>query len=506
MVTTLVLLGLYASLLVFLGIYSAKHSGTLTAFLVGGRSAGSWVSAFAYGSSFFSAVVFVGYAGRNGWDMGLYAVLIGVGNALIGTYLAWRVLGERTRRVSAREKIKTLPGYFATRFQSPAMRTVAALIIFCFLLPYSASVYSGLSYMSEAVLGLDYALCMLFLAGLTAFYVVLGGYRGSVLVDTLQGIVMTVVLAVILFNITRQPELSGFAGAFRASAEATAERVNLFGGTGPNLGFLISMILLTSFGTWGLPQTLQKFFGIRDKKAVRRGASISAVFSLFISGGAYFIGALSQVLLKNPPVDAEGAVLYDLIVPVMLQARLPELLLSLLLVLLFAASMSTLSGLTLSASSALSMDLIRPRFEKAMTEKRTLLLTRVFCVLFIAASYLIAYFKLPIIMLMGFSWGAVAGAFLGPFLLSLFWKRTTKAGAFSGMLSGLVFTVAAAVLSGFNAAYSSYIGVIAMALGLVATWGVSLVTKPLPAAHVARFFEFEPEGEADARRTLKDRA
>lgn len=185
-----VILGIYVAVMAVIGIVGATKVKNLTSFVVGKRQAGPWKSAFAYGTTYFSAVLFIGYAGRSGWDYGLWAVLIGVGNALLGAWLAWKLLADRTRAVTRKMKIKTMPQLFEKRYHSKAMRVYSAIIIFIFMTPYSASVYSGLSYLCENVLNIKYQTAMLVIAVVAAVYLVLGGYLASLTADFVQGIIM----------------------------------------------------------------------------------------------------------------------------------------------------------------------------------------------------------------------------------------------------------------------------------------------------------------------------
>ena len=128
------------ALSVGIGLYCKRHSSDTAGFVLGGRSVGPWLSAFAYGTSYFSAVIFIGYAGQFGWKYGLASTWIGLGNALIGSLLAWVVLGRRTRVMSQHLDAATMPDFFEKRFESKALKIAAALIIFVFLIPYTASI------------------------------------------------------------------------------------------------------------------------------------------------------------------------------------------------------------------------------------------------------------------------------------------------------------------------------------------------------------------------------
>ncbi len=487
-----IILAVYFLLMVAVGIISAKKADSLTNFVVGGRSAGPWVSAFAYGTTYFSAVIFIGYAGRSGWDFGLWALAIGLGNALFGAFLAWKVLAERTRDVTRRLKIKTMPQLFEQRFASKGMKIYAAIIIFFFMTPYSASVYSGLSYLCEEVLGIDYHLAMLGIAVIAAVYLVAGGYVASLTADLIQGIIMIGGVLAMIFFVTGSDDVGSLSGGvMRVYDKMAAQNVggspwNILVGVG-------SLVLLTSFGSWGLPQMVHKYYGIADKKSVKTGTVISTVFCTLIAVGAYFIGSLTHLFFNEVP-RVNGAVNYDVMIPQVLVRTLPSVLLGVVLVLVLSASVSTLSGITLTSCSAISIDILQSSVFKTMDKKRTLLVTRLLCLIFIGASYLIASFKSPILTLMAFSWGSVAGAFFAPYLLSLYWKGINRAGAWAGMVTGPFVCITLAAFSGFKSANAPVFGVAAILASFAACFiGTKLNRRQSDGEHEAknRFYDKE---------------
>ena len=209
MVAKICMVLIFVGVAVGVGLYCRRTTTSVDGFVLGGRNVGPWMSAFAYGTSYFSAVVFVGYAGQFGWKYGIAAVWAGIGNAILGSLLAWWVLGPRTREMTHRLGATTMPEFFGKRFKSKGLRIASAAIIFVFLIPYTASVYNGLSRLFGMAFGLPYEVCVIGMAIITCLYVVLGGYMATVMNDFLQGIVMlfgivAVIAAVIL---TALPEL-----------------------------------------------------------------------------------------------------------------------------------------------------------------------------------------------------------------------------------------------------------------------------------------------------------
>lgn len=451
----------YIAMMVIIGIRSAKKTKTLTDFVVGSRKAGPWMSAFAYGSTYFSAVIFIGYAGRSGYDFGLWAVLIGVANALIGTCLAWVLLGKRTRDVTRRLKIKTMPQMFKARYMSKGMMTFSAIVIFIFMIPYSASVYSGLSYLCEKVLNVPYIAAMAVIALIAAVYLVLGGYLASLKADLVQGIIMIGGVIAMVFFVVRSNEVGGLSNGINSVVEAM-KSAGIAKLDNTMIFNLVGLCLLTSVGSWGMPQMISKFYGVASDKGIKAGTVICTGFAALVSIGAYFVGSLSRLFFSG-----EGKPIYDHLVPDILASTLPSILLGIVLVLVLAASVSTLSSLTLTSCSTVTIDLIAEN-KKSMSKEHTLLLTRILCLVFILLSFVLATFKTPILLLMSFSWGSISGCFLAPYLLGLWWKKMNRTGAWSGMITGLSVSLILAIGSGFNAGMASAFGVIAMASSFIA--------------------------------------
>ena len=446
MIEKIILVLLFIAVAVGVGIYCRKSTSTVDGFILGGRKVGPWMSAFAYGTSYFSAVVFVGYAGQFGFKYGLAATWAGIGNAIIGSLLAWWVLGPRTREITHRLGAATMPEFFGKRYDSKALRIAAAAIIFVFLIPYTASVYNGLSRLFGMAFALPYDVCVIGMAVVTCVYVVLGGYMATVMNDFIQGIVMllgitAVIVAVILNN-------GGFSEAVislsRIPAEGTAMEGAFISFFGPDLFNLLGVVVLTSLGTWGLPQMVQKFYAIKSGPAVKQGAIISTVFAFVVAGGSYFLGGFGRLYSGQIEYAANGTPVYDSIIPTML-STLPDVLIGLVIVLVLSASMSTLSSLVLTSSSTLTIDLIKGNVVKDMSEKKQLATMRVLLVVFIVVSAGIALLQYHssivfIAQLMGYSWGALAGAFLGPFLWGLYSGRISKAAVWCSFAVGVGLT------------------------------------------------------------------
>ena len=433
-------IGVYVALMLILGFWGSKKTEGLASFAVGKRNAGAWLTALSYGTAYFSAVMFVGYAGSAGWSYGIWAVLVGIGNGVLGSYAAWKLLARRTRAVSHRFHIKSMPQLFFIRYGSSRMKKFSSVIIFIFLVPYSASVYKGLTSICSVLLGVDANLCMLLIALLSAALLLIGGYLATIKADFIQGIIMMFGVALLIVFVLRSPtvlEGNGIAGLWQFMKDNGLQPMS-----GSMWVSLIATVLMTSIGTWGLPQMIHKYYGIRDEHEVKRGTVISTFFALLVSGGGYFIGSFSHLFFGNDL--PEGGV--DYVVPRMLdQSGLPTVLLGVVLVLLLAASVSTLSSITLTAGTTVTIDLLKPAVKTQRTDGQWTWFIKIFCLVFVAASYVIARTDTPILDMMSYSWGILSGSFLAPYLLALYRKGINRVGAWTGMIGGFVIAMVPAV-------------------------------------------------------------
>ncbi len=427
-------IAVYIIFIALVGILNARKAKSISDFTVGKRNAGAWLSAFSYGTAYFSAVMFIGYAGGTGWKYGLWGVLPGIGNAIIGSLFAWMVLAKPTREVARRLEIKSMPQLFEKRFRSGAMKSFAVAVIFIFLVPYSASVYKGLTSVCSVLLGVDEQVCMIVIALASLVIVILGGYGATLKADFIQGAVMLVGVILLIIAVIKSGTVGGFTEGMKAIAEKTSQ---LELGAVNHIG-LWATVLMTSFGTWGLPQMIHKYYGIKDDHEVKRGTVISTFFALIVAGGGYFIGSLARLFFSDlSEIPGAGAGKTDYLVPNMLaMSDISDILIGVILVLLIAASVSTLSSITITASSTLTMDFLKPKMMKSIDDNKTATVTRVICLVFVVISYLIANSNTPILDMMSYSWGIISGSFLAPYLISLYWKKLNRYGAWAGMLGG----------------------------------------------------------------------
>lgn len=469
MIALLAVLG-FLAVMIGIGLWGMKKTVNLNDFFLGGRSIGPWMSAFAYGTSYFSAVVFIGFAGKVGWGFGLNGLWIALGNALIGACLAWLVLGRRTRRMSQNLDVMTMPEFLQERFQAKYIKMFAALIVFIFLLPYSASVFKGLGYLFQTSFNVSYDIALFVMIAITGVYLILGGYFAIAMTDMIQGIIM------LFGSIAMVATLVGKAGGLNMALNTIIQQYPVHIAQQPPVLQLLALVFMTSFGVWGMPQMIQKFYAIKNEKVITRAAFLTLIFALVIGFAAYATGAMTHIFYAVPPM-LNGKVAFDMFIPNMLKAQLSEPLMALILVLVLSASMSTLSSLILISSSTVAIDLYKGHVNPKISKENSLAMMRFLSAIFIVISYFIARYEFALIItLMSLSWGAIAGSFMAPYIYGLYWKRTTKYGVGAGMVTGLVTSIG--LFYWFGPAASPLASSIAMIVPFFVVPLVSWFTKP----------------------------
>ncbi|HHU50959.1 MAG TPA: sodium:solute symporter [Firmicutes bacterium] len=534
-------IGLFLLLLVGIGFFTMGRNRTTADFFLGGRNIGPWISAFAYGTTYFSAVIFIGYAGGLGFTFGLPVVWIAIGNTVVGSFLAWLTLGKRTRALTSRLNVMTMPEFLEARYQSRTFKVLSALVVFFFLIPYSGSVFSGLSFLFVNILNISYHHALAFMTIITAIYLLLGGYTAVSLSDFIQGLIMLVGSVLMVFYIITHPAVGGGAGLVRGLQKIDPNLAQAFPSGGMSLLWLV---ILTSLGAWGLPQMVQKFYAIKNEKVIFTAMVVGTAFCLIVAGAAYLTGSTAslygtELIKENDLLFQEhpqyNAALIDpgtaktllgqamrnqvypntAIIPQILKIALPEMLLVVILLLVLSASMSTLSSLVLVSSSSIVIDLIQGHFSPKLSKGKAVFLMRLFCLVFVVVSLLVAVYgeKWPyLVALMSFSWGTISGAFLAPYLYGLFWKGVTKAGAWAGFLTGLGYSVGSFLyycvrpeLRPLIKDVAPRVGSISMLLPLVVVPVVSWLTPKFSQAHIDKVFPEKGKFATDSQERVLEK-
>lgn len=474
MITRIIIISLFCLVIIAIGILGMRKTKTFNDYFLGGGKIGAWMTAFTYGTAYFSAVLFIGFAGQVGWNFGISGLWIALFNSLIGVLGVWWILGHRIKQMSVEYKVSTLPEFFEKRYNSRGLKLYSSIAIFFLFIPYSAAVFIGLSYLFKVTFNIDYTVALIFMGSFTGLYLVLGGYNSMTMIDVIFGIIM--IIGCIVLSVTTVTAAGGITTLSDKLTQFDPKLVSVIGPAGFwNLFFLV---FLTSAAPFAMPQLIQKFYAIRDKKAVRFGMIASTLFSVLIASTAYFVGSTSRVFLNPesaPNAFSNGKPVFDSLMPELLSKVIPEYLFVLMLLLILSASMSTLAAIILISSSSVVKDFYAGFINPNATDKTLTSLMRLFALIFIIISVVLAYFKpSTIVIILGISWGAIGAAFLGPFIWGLLWKRTTLAGAFSSSVIGL----GVCLYLYFTGSPSPQAGTIGMLISFALCPLVSLVTKP----------------------------
>jgi solute:Na+ symporter, SSS family len=434
----------YAIMVIVIGIMGSRKTKSLNDFMLGGGKVGPWMTAFSYGTAYFSAVLFIGFAGKIGWAFGLSGLWVALGNTVIGVFGVWFLLGNKIKTETQKYNVQTMPELLEARFDSPFLKIFTSLAIFLFFIPYTAAVFMGLSYLFESTFpGVSYTYILLFMGVFTGIYLVLGGYKSMAMIDVIFGIIMTIGVAILLYSTLSKGE--GITNIVTTLKSINPELTAPVGP--PGVIPLLSLIFLTSIAPFAMPQLVQKFYAIKDKRSVKIGMWASSVFALLVTGTAYFTGALTHFFLT--PEKHPNAVMYNeagKIIPVNVDALMPEILTTVIpdaltvviLLLILAASMSTLAALVLISSSSITKDLYKGFINKNASDSTLTKTVRFSSIFFILLSMALAFMKPAVIVtILSISWGAIASVFLGPFIWGLFNKKINRFGAISGAVLGL---------------------------------------------------------------------
>lgn len=439
MAIKLIVIALYAAMIIIIGIIGLRKTRSFNDFFLGGGNIGPWMTAFSYGTAYFSAVLFIGFAGKIGWNFGYSGLWIALFNALVGVLLVWGVFGWKIKQISITYKVSTMSEYLEKRYNSPFLKLSGSFVIFVFMIPYSAAVFMGLSYLFTSNFNLEYWHALFFIGIFTASYIVLGGYKSMAMIDMIFGIIMTGGVIILYFSTV---DAGGGMTMITNTLHAIEPKLTHAVGP-PGIWPLFSLIFLTSVAPFAMPQLVQKFYAIRDKRSIRIGMIASTFFALLVGGVAYYIGSTTRIFIS--PEDAGFAhvfnnevPIYDRLMPELLAKVIPESLSVIILLLILSASMSTLAALVLISSSSLTKDFYHGFIKKNASDKRLTRLMRYASAFFVLLSVMLAWLDLDsIVAILGISWGALGSFFLGPFIWGILWKKSTKTGALASAFLGL---------------------------------------------------------------------
>ncbi len=432
------------------------------------------MTAFSFVAAYYSSVVIIG-GGGFGYKYGMATLWVGATNVVVGTLLAWIVLGARTRAMTGRLDTITMPGFLARRYNAPEARLISALVVTVFLIIYSVSVIQGMGRSFEVLVDLPYAYGVLLSALIIVVYVALGGYVAVVWTGFAQGIIM--IAGLVLLVVLAVARVGSLGAVFQRLGEIESGRYlqtpGIWGWPG-----LVSYSMIVSFGVWGMPQLVTRFYSIKSVKVLRLGTVVATV------GGTvallpYFSGALTRLLFPNLPAA-------DKAIPSLVKATMPAWASALFLAAVIAAGMSTFAAVLIVSVSSLVKDLLRDSFRTRLEPKTEVVLSRLASVVIGLAAVAVAL-KPPamILVITAFSWAVIASTTLWPYVLGLYWRRATRPGVVCAMVGGCV---TALVWMAFKNPFGVHGFIPGMGIALLLILAVSLATKPPDEATIAAAF------------------
>ena len=405
MLVKIIVLGLYALMILVIGVISFRKTKSVNDFLLGGGNVGPWMSAFSYGTAYFSAVLFIGFAGKIGWDFGLSGLWVAFFNAMVGVLAVWLIMGWRVKKVSVEMGVQTMSEFLEKRYGSKLFKLLASIVIFIFMVPYSAAVFMGLSYLFTVSFGIDYGWALVFMGSFTAIYIVLGGYKSMALIDMLFGIIMVIgVIILMVFTVKAGGGFGNISDGLNAVNPGLTEIIGP-----PGWWPLFCLVFLTSVAPFAMPQLVQKFYAVKDKRTVKIGAVASTFFAVLIGGVAYYVGSTNRIFMSpetTPQVFQDGKPVFDRLMPEMLTSVIPPSLAVIILLLILAASMSTLASLVLISSSSFTKDFWAGFVNRKMSDRSQTTMMRFMSAFFVLLAVLLAYMNIDsIVAILGISWG-----------------------------------------------------------------------------------------------------
>ncbi len=473
MILKITIVVLYAIMIIVVGIIGLRKTKSFSDYFLGGGNVGPWMTAFTYGTAYFSAVLFIGFAGSIGWNFGYSGLWVGFINAFVGVLAVWALMGWRIKKMSSEYGVSTISEFLEKRYQSPVLKLLSAFVIFIFMIPYSAAVFMGLSYLFTSNFGIAYEYALLFMGLFTALYLVLGGYKSMTRIDMIFGLIMIVGVIILL---TSTINAGGGLKNITSSLDNIHPKLTKTVGP-PGWWPLFSLVFLTSVAPFAMPQLIQKFYAIRDQRSVKIGMIASTAFAILIGGVAYFIGATTRVFLtpeNNPDAFSNGKPIFDRLMPELLTNVIPQGLSVVILLLILSASMSTLAALVLISSSSFAKDFYAGFINKNISDKSLTRLMRIMSAFFVLLSVVLAYMNFDsIVAILGISWGAIGSFFLGPFVWGLFSKRSNLTGALVSGIGGL----ATCLILYFSGMPSPEAGTIGMITSVVLNPVVSFISS-----------------------------
>jgi SSS family solute:Na+ symporter len=436
-VSAAIMVIIYLGVIIGIGVYLSRFVKAEDDFWLAGRTLGPWVTAFSYTATWYSAVALVGspaFIYGKGLAMGVWTAFGATWLFVIGPTMA---LGVPLRRMSERLNAVTIPEWIGARFDSRLLTGLAALCIAVFFIPYITAITKGAATVFQVFVNIPYIWGVIVTGIVVAIYMTLSGYYGACWTDFIQGWIMIVALTVTL--ITALVKVGGIGGAVSALQSIDPKLVAPSGGL--PWPMFISMAFVWGFVTWGQPQMLVRFLGLKSPRQMKTLFVVAAFASLFIIFPCYMLGVLGKVFYPTEFVKRP-----DLLIPSMLKDMMPLFFVGFFLCAVIAATMSTMDSIVLVATSSVVRDIyerliLLPK-GTVIDHVRMLKISRVVCVVILALGILLAIKPPGIIWSISvFAVGSIAATITASILYGVFWRRANWQGSLASMIVGFGVTM-----------------------------------------------------------------
>ena len=448
-----IFMALFAGVFSFLGYLGYKKTKTAEDYYVAGRKMGALVIAFSYGATFISAVALIGFSGIAS-IYGHALLWLAFLNVFIGILIAFIFYGFRTRKMGLSLKALTLPEMLGNRFNSTKLQAVSGIIIAVFMIAYTSAVFLAVSSLFQVSFGIPYEICVIVFTIIVGIYLVVGGLYAVMWTHAVQGVLMLAGMLILTIGIYSM--LGGVGPAHEAAAALTPEILEGIGSPAatqaPNgltsmppvlsapFMMLLTLIFGVGIGVLAQPQLIVRYLSAKSEKALRRAIPYGGIFILLMTFTAFSIGPLCNVLMVNNGLTYPGTP--DKVVPLIVSEMFPQWFVFLFLFAVLAAAMSTASALFHTAGASLGRDVYEKGMKKGGSEKKSLQITRIATLVIVGVTLIISLNPPDVVAIMcAFFFGLMACTFLAPYTFMLYWKKTSRAGAWAGMLGGFIFTM-----------------------------------------------------------------
>lgn len=498
--TMLITIVVYLVAMVAIGAWASKKNKSTDDFYLGGRKLGPFVTAMSAEASDMSSWLLMGLPG--------VALIAGLPEATwtaiglaVGTYLNWLLVAKRLRHYTHHIGAITVPEFFSKRYKDDKhiLSLIAAVVIIVFFIPYTASGFNACGTLFSTLFGIDYFTAMIFSAIVIVAYCAMGGFLAASTTDLIQSIVMTIALIIVVgFGIST----AGGMDAVVSNAQSLPGYLSLTqgydaatGGAASYSGLTIFSTLAWGLGYFGMPHILLRFMAIENPQKLKLSRRVASVWVVIAMAVAIFIGIVGNAMMANGSLEVLDSsnsqrIILKIAELISQHGVLAAIVAGLILSGILASTMSTADSQLITAASSVTQDLLRDTLGVKVSDKMSMVIARLAVIAISIIAVIWAKDEGSVFYIVSFAWAGFGGAFGPVVLLALFWKRSNKWGALSGMIAGgamvFIWKYAVAPMGGLWAIYEL---LPAFIIGLVVNVVVSLATGAPEQEVIDRFDE-----------------